>query len=159
MNQTIMKKSMAVILILAMTFVFSISTINANAATKEKTLTSTMKYLYKGAKDLPKLGNTKLTSENFESYAFIKKGKGYYGLASEAMIGSIAHSVVLVRVPKGVSAKSVAKKIKANANPRKWICVEAEKVTVKYHKKTVLLIMTNAKDAKKIAKNFDKLYD
>ena len=125
---------------------------------KEKSLSSIISAVYEGVEDLPRLGNTTLNSDNFASFAFIKKIDGMKGLASEAMIGSIAHSVVAIRVPEGESAKDVASQVKANANPRKWICVEAEKVIVKRHKQTVLLIMTTADAADKIAANFDALY-
>lgn len=125
---------------------------------KEKSLSSIISAVYDGVEDLPRLGNTTLNGDNFASFAFIEKMDGMKGLASEAMIGSIAHSVVAIRVPEGESAKDVASQVKANANPRKWICVEAEKVIVKRHKQTVLLIMTTADAADQIAANFDALY-
>ncbi|SCJ90327.1 prolipoprotein diacylglyceryl transferase [uncultured Eubacterium sp.] len=124
---------------------------------KEKGLSTIMSSILAGV-DLPKVGNTTLSGDNFPAFAFIEKQDGYTGLASEALVGSIAHSVVLVRVPEGASAKSTAASIKANADPRKWICVEAEKTIVKYHKRTVLLIMSDAATANAIAANFDALY-
>lgn len=130
---------------------------NGQTSSKEKSLSSIMSSILSGV-DLPQVGNTALDGDNFPAFAFIEKQEGYKGLASEAMVGSIAHSVVLVRVPEGASAKSVAASIKANADPRKWICVEAEKTIVKYHKRTVLLIMSDADTADAIAANFDALY-
>lgn len=130
---------------------------SGQTSSKEKSLSSIMSSILSGV-DLPKVGNTTLDGDNFPSFAFIEKQEGYKGLASEAMVGSIAHSVVLVRVPEGASAKTVAASIKANADPRKWICVEAEKTIVKYHKRTVLLIMSDADTANAIAANFDALY-
>ena len=127
------------------------------SSSKEKSLSAIMSSILSGV-DLPDVDNTTLNGDNFPSFAFIDKKDGYTGLASEALIGSIAHSVVLVRVPEGASAKSVAASIKANADPRKWICVEAEKTIVKYHKRTVLLIMSDTDTANAIAANFDALY-
>lgn len=124
---------------------------------KEKSLSAIMSSILAGV-DLPKVGNTTLSSDNFPAFAFIEKQDGYTGLASEALVGSIAHSVVLVRVPEGASAKTTAANIKANADPRKWICVEAEKTIVKYHKRTVVLIMSDTATANAIAANFDALY-
>lgn len=130
---------------------------NGQGVSKEKKLSSIMSAILSGV-DIPQVDNTTLTGDNFQSFAFIEKQDGFQGLASEALIGSIAHSVVLVRVPEGASAKSAAADIRANADPRKWICVEAEKTIVKYHKRTVLLVMSDTVTANAIAANFDAMY-
>ena len=44
---------------------------------------------------------TPLTQENFSSYLFIDYVEGSEGLASDAAINAIAHSVVLLRLPEG----------------------------------------------------------
>ncbi|MBR3994922.1 MAG: hypothetical protein IKI97_06550 [Clostridia bacterium] len=49
-------------------------------------------------------------------------------VASEAMIGAQAYSLVVARVAPGVDANEVAKEMKAGINPRKWICVEADDI-------------------------------
>ena len=43
----------------------------------------------------------------------------------EPMMGSIAFSMVMVRVAPGAGEKSVAEAMKAGIDTRKWICVEA----------------------------------
>jgi len=117
-------------------------------------LESIMESLLAGVPDLPMLGNTPLDAENFSFFAFIEQPEGAEGLVSEAMIGSIAHSVVLIRLPEGVDASEVAAQMEANADPRKWICVEAEKVIALSRGNLALLIMSNAATADAIAANF-----
>ena len=104
--------------------------------------------------ELPVLGEMPLDSENFSYYAFCEYQEGLEGLASEAMMGSIAHSVVLVNVPEGISASAIAEEIETNADPRKWICVEAEKTIVSVKGDIVLLVMTQEATANAINDNF-----
>ena len=65
------------------------------------------------------------------------------GLASEAMIGSIAHSVVLLRAEDEAAAETLKEDVKANVDPRKWICVEAEEVITDNIGDLVILIMSD----------------
>lgn len=109
-------------------------------------------------KDLPAVSNVPVNSENFESYLFVKPIEGAEALASEGMINAVAHSAVLLRVPEGTDAAAVAKDIEANANPRKWVCVEAEKTTVSVHGNTILLVMSFADTTDAITANFDTLW-
>ena len=60
---------------------------------------------------------------------------------SEAMIGSIPYSMVLVRVKDAANAKAVAEKMKAGIDPRKWICVEADDMQVSGYGDVVMLVM------------------
>ena len=120
-------------------------------------LSSTMASILNGVADLPAVWDIPLDSENFEFYAFIPYVDGYRGLASDAMIGSIAHSCVLVEVPDGTDVQSVADSIEANANPAKWICVTAEKTTVSVNGNLILLVMTSAAAADAIVANFQAL--
>lgn len=111
-----------------------------------------------GVADLPNTENIALTEQNFESYLFTSYIDGSEALASEALITAIAHSTVLLRVPDGTDAKTVAEDIEANANPGKWICVQAEKTVVKVHGQTILLVMSFSSTADEIAANFDALW-
>jgi len=45
------------------------------------------------------------------------------GLASEAAIGAIPHSIVLLRMKPDADIEAAKKSIKANIDPWKWICV------------------------------------
>ena len=78
-------------------------------------------------------------------------------LANESGVGSIAHSVVLVRLNDASKAEETVKKIKENVNPAKWICVEATNVIVKSKGDLVILIMSNETLAPMLEANFDGL--
>ena len=61
----------------------------------------------------------------------------------EPMIGSIAFSMVMVRVAPGESTKTVAEAMKSGVDPRKWICVEADDMLVAGYADVVMLIMVS----------------
>lgn len=61
----------------------------------------------------------------------------------EPMIGSIAFSMVMVRVAPGESTKTVAEAMKSGVDPRKWICVEADDMKVAGIGDVVMLIMVS----------------
>lgn len=123
----------------------------------EGNLEDIMSKLYEGIKEdeLPMmLGNIELTSENIENYVGTKI-EFKEGIASESQVGSIPHSIVLLRVDAS-KVEDIKAKIKENANPRKWICVEAENVEVLSKSDLVALIMTS-ENFDKIKTNFENL--
>ncbi len=61
----------------------------------------------------------------------------------EPMMGSIAFSMVMVRVTPGVDSKTVAEAMKAGIDTRKWICVEANDLLVAGYGDMVMLIMVD----------------
>ena len=67
------------------------------------------------------------------------------GLASEAMIMTIPHSIVLIRVDQNTNIDNVKKLIKDNVDPRKWICVgvDPENVIVDSIGDLVFLVMSD----------------
>ena len=89
------------------------------------------------------LMNTEVNEENVEYYLGTADIEFEEALASESATGSIAHSVVLVRVKDGANIDDIKTKIEENINPRKWICVEAEEVVVKNKGNLIILIMTS----------------
>ncbi|MBR4080055.1 MAG: hypothetical protein IKK29_07560 [Christensenellaceae bacterium] len=99
-----------------------------------------------------------LDAESVQYFAFVPMPEGGEALVSEGMISAIAHSVVLVRTADAADAEKVAAEIEKNADPRKWVCVEAEKKVVAVHDNTILLVMSNAAAADGIIANFDALY-
>ena len=64
--------------------------------------------------------------------------------AFEPMMGSLAFSMVLVRVADGADAKSLAESMKSGIDTRKWICVEANDLKVAGFGDVVMLIMVNS---------------
>ena len=79
---------------------------------------------------------------------------------SKPMIGSIAYSVVLVRMEENADIEAAKKAIKENVNPAKWVCarVPEEDVIVKSKGDLIILIMVeNATLREKIETGFDNL--
>lgn len=62
----------------------------------------------------------------------------------EPMMGSMAFSMVLVRVADAKEAEAVAKEMNDNIDTRKWICVEANEKLVAGYGDVVMLIMLNS---------------
>lgn len=118
----------------------------ATEANVEGTLEELMAKLYAGipAENLPMLGQMPVDSESVEYYLGTSEVSFKEALVSEPMIGSIPHSVVLVRLNDAKDADAAVAKIKASANPRKWICVQASNVVVESKGDLVVLIMSDA---------------
>jgi len=64
--------------------------------------------------------------------------------AFEPMMGSMAFSMVLVRLAEGADGKAVAESMKSGIDTRKWICVEADDLKVAGFGDVVMLIMLNS---------------
>lgn len=151
-----MKKIISLLSIIGLAFIL------VGCTPKEKniegTLPEIMEKLYAGIneEEMPMMvENITLNEENFEYYAFADV-KYKEAIASESMTGATPHSVVLIRLEEGENASEVAEKIKEKADPRKWICVEAENVYTLSKGDLVVLIMSNDL-APKIKENFEKL--
>lgn len=125
----------------------------------EGSLEEIMDKLYEGISEdeLPMgLSNVEITSENVEGYLGTSDIEFDSALASESMVGSIAHSIILVRAKENQDIEALKKQIEDSINPNKWVCVTAENVVVKNKGDLILVIMTNEL-APKIEENFDKL--
>lgn len=154
-----LKKVILVIMIFSVTLLFT----GCGNKNVEGTLDELMDKVYK---DIPEssrpmyLENTKVDSENIEYYLGTSDIEYEEALASESGIGSIAYSVVLLRVKDGADVEKVKESIKENVDPRKWICVgvEDEDVIVKNKGDLVILIMVEDEDMRsKLEKGFDNL--
>lgn len=125
----------------------------------EGTLSEIMAKVYAGTEnDMPMLSQMEVTGENKAYYFGTDDIEFKEALASEPMISSIAHSVVLVRLNEGQDAEAVKKTIKENVNPAKWVCVSVEEQNVHVESKgdLVILIMDNNKPDK-LLENFKAL--
>ena len=107
--------------------------------------------------ELPNVAATALSSDLYSSYLFIDYIDGSEAMVSEPIIGSIPHSLVVLKLPEGTDAAATADAIRASANPRKWVCVEAEKVTVVSSGRYVMLVMSDTATADTMAANFSYL--
>ena len=80
--------------------------------------------------------------------------KGFTGLDSpekikdiavyEPMTGSQAFSLVLVRVKDAADAKTIARQMKDNIDPRKWICAMADQVMAAGYGDVVMFVMLDS---------------
>ena len=132
----------------------------ATAKGDEMSLVEILDGIYEGYnEEMPMLATTEITdAETFEWMTFATYAEGYEAAVSEPMMGSIAHSVVLVRVPEEADVEAVRAEIEEKHDPRKWICVEAEKTAVIAHNNTILLVMSSTALADVVIANFDALW-
>lgn len=100
---------------------------------------------------------TALTEENSEYNLGVTNDRYAEGIAADAAMTSVPFSVCLVRANSAEEAEQLAADIEANADPRKWICVEAESKIVEYSGDVVILIMTGADSAEAIHAAFTAL--
>ena len=106
------------------------------------------------------LMNTEVNDENVEYYLGTTDIEYEEALASESGVGSIAHSVVLVRTKENADIEGIKTKIKESINPRKWICVgvEDKDVIVENKGDLIILMLVEDKDTREtLKKGFDNL--
>ena len=129
----------------------------------EGSLEDLMTNVYENLKDDEKpmmLMNTVVDEENIEYYLGTSDISYEEALASESGVGSIAHSVVLVRVSEDANIEDAKTKIKENVDPRKWICVGVEKedIIVKNKGNLIILIMVEDENTReKLEEGFNNL--
>lgn len=148
------------ILLTMITLVLCISLTGCGNNNVEGKLEDIMTKVYSSLKEDEKpmmLENVEITKENIEGYLGTTEIEFEEGLASESMTGSIAHSVVLLRVKDSANVERIKEKIEDSVNPRKWICVEAEEVEVESKGNLILLVMSSEKTTEKIVEQFEKL--
>ncbi len=125
--------------------------------TPDVDLTALVDTLYEGVEEKPMVGTTEINKDNLAYYVGTDDIDFEEGVASEAEIGSIAHSVALLKVKEGTDVETAKAKIQASIDPRKWICVEAEKVIVENKGDLIIVIMSFDDVANTIESNFSKL--
>lgn len=125
---------------------------------EEQEVLDTLQKLVAGAADDIMCDNTIITADQYPYYLFIDYIDGSIAASASAMIGSIAHSVVLLKLPEGADVAAVAADIEANMDPRKWICVEAEATMVKTSGQYVLMVMSSQATVDAISANFDTVF-
>lgn len=131
----------------------------------DELMTSVYSDVYAGLADdqKPVLGTINVLQDvpdNIEYYIGSKDIEYDEIFASEPMMGSIAHSVVLVRMKDGADINAAKAKIKDTVDPRKWVCVGVEEEDIILKSKGNLIILIMVEDEKvreKIEKGFDNL--
>lgn len=76
------------------------------------------------------------------------------GLISMSMINVQAYQCILLRLPENADIEAAKQTIADNADPRKWICVEAESVIVENVGDVVLFVMADTDTAEAIRDSF-----
>ena len=117
---------------------------------------------YAGLEDpdvIPMVTTTPITDETAEYYLGLKDlSQVEEAVASEAAIGSIPHSVCLVRAKDGVDVEALKEEIRTSVNPRKWICVGVEREDIVMASQGNLILMViNPDIPQQIADSFMKL--
>lgn len=121
-------------------------------------LTTLMDKIIKGTDSEMKVMTEEISPDAFPSNLFIDYMDGAKAVASNAMMGSIAHSICLLKVPDGTDAAKVAEQINKNKDPRKWVCVEAEKAVVLQKGNYILLAMSNTDIVDTVSANFKAIF-
>ena len=130
----------------------------AELTAEEQEVLDTVQQLVAGAADEIMCDNIIISSDQYPYYLFIDYIEGSIAASSSAMIGSIPHSVVLLKLPEDADVAAVAAEIEENMDPRKWICVEAEATMVKTSSQYVLMVMSSQATVDAISANFDTVF-
>ncbi len=147
-------------LLVAVVFLFGV--VGCNQKKKdvvEGNLEEIMDKVYAGFKeeDLPMMmENIEITKENVEGFIGTSEIDYKEALARESMTGSIAHSVVLIRMKDEASVEAAKEKLKEKVDPRKWICVGVEKVTVESRGDLIIVILDDDRGSE-LLKNFQNI--
>lgn len=89
---------------------------------------------------------TELNKENAEGFLGSNEIEFTEGLVSAPMMSSIPYELVLLKLDENADVESAKELIKKNANPRKWVCVEAEEVVVENIDNVIFFMMANKED-------------
>lgn len=147
--------------ILSIMCLLSVTLLFTGCGKKSKNLdlsaTEIIDKVYEGLDDLPAVATITVDKDNFSNFFGAENVDFEEAAVSEAMINAVAHSVGVVKLKDGADVEKVKKEIKEKANPRKWVCVEAESVIVESRGNTIILIMSFEDTADKIATNFRNL--
>lgn len=76
------------------------------------------------------------------------------GVYSMPMMSAQAYQCVLLRLPEGADIEEAKQTLLDNADPRKWVCVEAESVIVENVGDVVLFLMSDSATGEAIKTSF-----
>lgn len=128
-----------------------------NQSNIQEPLSDVMRKLYENISEdeMPLLETVEVTKENQEYYLGNVSFNYQEALASEPVMSSIAHSVVLIRLKDTKNIESIKKEIKEKVDPNKWICVGVEdKNVIVVSKGNLILLVMDDEYATQIRDNF-----
>lgn len=108
--------------------------------------------LYQGI-DVPVYETVPLDPENFEYFTFIPYQENLSAVEADALVSITAHSLVVIHTEDGNGAE-LAEKVAEKADPNKWLCVRADKVSVAYTDHYVVLVMSDREMVEDVMENF-----
>lgn len=161
-----MKKLNKILILLLLVATFTLTGCSSNV---EGNLSDIMDKIYADIKeeDRPMLETVNILEQETENlddliiYTIGTKDIEYKEIyESRPMMGSIAYSVVLVRMEEGADVEAAKTAIKENVDPRKWFCVwvEPEDVIIKSKGDLIILIMVENETLRtQIEAGFDNL--
>lgn len=77
---------------------------------------------------------------------------------SDAMITVVPYSAALVKVKEGTDIEAIAASIREGVDPRKWICVEADKVITATYENYILMVMASEENADEVYEAFKTVF-
>lgn len=83
--------------------------------------------------------------------ADVEYAESYYSIP---MINVNPYQCILLRLPEGADVEAAKETLLANADPRKWVCVEAESVVVENVGDVILFLMADTATADAIKASF-----
>ena len=151
-----MKKWIALLMTLVMVFSFAACGAAAGGQTVSGTLPEIIDAIYAAAdldaetrdfvdSDVYGPVTMEMDAESMIYYFGVDIPDAEEAVFSEPMMNANPFSVCLVRVKDGTDVEALKKDIKANADPRKWVCVGVEDSDVRVESigNVVLLVMAN----------------
>lgn len=78
-------------------------------------------------------------------------------VVSEPYINITPYSLCLIRIAEDADVEKVRQNVFQNADPRKWICVAADKVTVNNAGNVVMLLMASEEETELVSTAFEKI--
>lgn len=153
-----MKKTLIVIVCLVLAAMLAACSAGTAGGSIEGSLEDIMAKVYEGADtEQPDVWNIEINDENKEYYFGTADIEYKEAISSDAMINAVAHSICLLRLNNANDAAGVMEKLKANANPNKWICVGVEEEDVIVDSVGDLVIFIMAENAEAYHESFKAL--
>lgn len=147
---------------LILKFVGNTSKTNLEPVEKAEDLSNLIDKVYEGKEDvLPRLNTTIVDVANVDNVKAVTGLENVdnfeYVVVSEPLMSSQAYSFVLAKVKKGVDSDNIAKEMSEKVDPRKWICVSAEKIYATSSGDVVCLVMASQEWGKPVYDSFKSL--
>lgn len=119
-------------------------------------LTDYLTQLVDGVDDPEMATETSEVPEDLFSWIFfIDPVEGAEAAVHQPMNGSIPYCIALLRLPEGAeNGDAIRDEIEEKADPRKWVCVEAEKTAVIRRGNLILLAMADSTVVDAVTANF-----